>query len=192
MFRRRLRRAYTDKELLTLYSKPHNSDQWPDHEVRVDATVALGRHAAIPHEGYIVDLSCGNGRIPIRLADMSGATPILGDFAPSSTAYDFVGPIEQNIEKLGVRASLFVCSETIEHLDDPDSVLAKIRKNADQLLLSTPIRENDDRNPEHYWGWDQAAVGQMLRNAGWKPVMRNDLLFYDPNVWYDYQIWLCR
>lgn len=191
MYRNRLLPKYTDEQLRNIYREPHNSENWEDHKIRVRATTSLGMEAGVPAGGSIADLSCGNGLIPIILAEHFDAQTILGDFAPG---YTYRGPIEETIDQIP-HASLFVCSETIEHLDEPDNVLLKIRRKANRLLLSTPIAEGRDfpvGNPEHYWGWDQEAVGHMLSNTGWHPVLRTDLNFFHSGYPYNYQIWLCR
>jgi hypothetical protein len=63
---------------------------------------------------------------------------------------------------------VFVLSETLEHVERPAELLAAIRKKARHLLLSTPLAEFDDRNPEHYWGWDKAGIRELLDVAGWR------------------------
>ena len=100
--------------------------------------------------------------------------PHLGDFA---RGYPFHGPIEETIEEFDDNElDLFVCSETIEHLDDPDAVLARIRAKAHRLMLSTPIGETDPAdNPEHVHGWTVDGVLDMLRATGWRPVVVNEL-----------------
>ena len=190
MYRRRLRPKYTDEQLRQIYRNPHNSDNWEDHKVRVRQTIALGQEAIMPRDGLIADLSCGNAKIAWELAvHFDIGVPFLGDFA---SGYLYTGPIEKTINQLGPNVNLFICSETIEHLDDPDAVLRKIRGRSSQLLLSTPIGESDTVNPEHYWGWDEEAVELMLQNAGWAPQLRTSLAFYNPNFSYNYQIWLCQ
>lgn len=192
MYRARLRWAYSPEELKQIYKTPHNSNNWSDHQVRVRQTIAMGKEAKMPrHGGFIADLSCGNGLIATELASFFRAEPFLGDFAYAPGNL-YTGPIEKTIDQLGPNVNLFILSETIEHLDDPDSVLLKIRRRAGQLLLSTPIGETGTENPEHYWGWDQEAVARMLRNADWEPTMRIDLHFSNPDFPYNYQIWLCQ
>lgn len=192
MYRARLRPKYTDGQLQQIYPAPHDANNWEDHKIRVRQTVALGKEAKMPFAGgRIADLSCGNGKIATDLAEHFSAEPFLGDlaYAPGMLYH---GPIERTIDQLGPNVDLFILSETIEHLDDPDAVLAKIRKRSKQLLLSTPINERGNGNPEHYWGWDQKAVFLMLSMAGWKPTIRTDLCFMSVEFPYDYQIWLCQ
>jgi len=187
MMRTRLRPTPTADELAKLYAVPHNHLKWEDHVFRVDVTSALAHHLMKPG-GRVADLSCGNALIARRLQDSHGATLVLGDFAPG---YEHTGPIEQTIEQIDP-VDLFVCSETIEHLDDPDAVLRQIRRKTNRLLLSTPDGEIDDSNPEHVWGWDAEAVEKMLTAAGFSPDLRATVDIRPAGGVYAYQIWACR
>jgi hypothetical protein len=188
----RLRPAYTGEQLADLYRTPHDHTRWRDHHLRVDTTIQVARWMLRPGASSVADLSCGNAAIATALN-----LPItyLGDFAPG---YRYTGPIEDTIEALRVdtgsvehpAVDLFICSETIEHLDNPDEVLSQIRPVADRIVVSTPIGEDNDGNPEHYWGWDTDDVQSMLVDAGWVPeVLVKIQMFEFP---YDYQVWGCR
>lgn len=187
--RTRLRPAYTPKELAALYAVPHNHMRWRDHILRVDTTIQVARWVLPAAATSVADLSCGDAAITKALG-----LPLtfLGDYAPG---YRYTGPIESTIDQLAADTGtpgvdLFVCSETIEHLDDPDTVLGQIRDVTNRLVLSTPIGEADDGNPEHYWGWDTEAVEGMLRKAGFVPeTLVSVRMFEYP---YDYQVWGCR
>lgn len=184
MFRTRLRSMPTAAQLAELYRKPHDHRQWPDHLLRVSTSIAVGAWLLRDLEGVtIADLSTGDAAIPHGIAVQLGQNEVptwtrLGDFAPG---YAVQGPIEETVEYLDDDSvDLFVCSETIEHLADPDTVLKRIRAKAHRLLLSTPIGEHDPTlNPEHVWGWDVEAVCQMLVAAGWRPTVINELRFSD-------------
>jgi hypothetical protein len=185
--RKRLRPMPTADELRRLYAVPHDHLVWEDHVFRVDVTSALAHHL-VPQGGRVADLSCGNALIGRRLQASHGATLVLGDLAPG---YEHCGPIEETVEQIAP-VDLFVCSETIEHLDDPDAVLAQIRRKTDRLLLSTPDGEDDDSNPEHVWGWDAEAVEKMLRAAGFGPYVHTTVDVRPAGGVYAYQIWACR
>ena len=86
--------------------------------------------------------------------------------------------------------NLFICSETLEHLDDPDFVLRKIRQKSNLLILSTPIDESDSENVEHYWGWGVDDIEEMLIKAKWNPRVMQTITFRKL-YHYDYQLWLC-
>jgi hypothetical protein len=174
------------EELAEMYAEPHDHRRYGyGHGLRVAMTIELGKWFASGCES-IADLSCGNAQIALDIVE-SLAEPesvmrwYLGDFAPG---YDYEGPIEETILQIPT-VEVFICSETIEHLDDPDSVLRQIRKRAVKLILSTPIGETGTDNREHIWGWDQKGVRKMLADAGWTERARVDLLLPDT---YDYQI----
>lgn len=185
--RRRLRPTPTGDELAQMYAEPHDHTQWPDHIFRVDVTSALATNV-LPPGGKVADLSCGDGVIARRLATTNNAQVILGDYAPG---YQYTGPIETTISQIPP-VDLFICSETIEHLDDPDAVLTAVRAKTDWLVLSTPDGEDDDANPQHLWGWDAEAVEAMLHAAGFTPKVHTTLDLRPAGCVYSYQIWVCR
>jgi hypothetical protein len=172
------------EQLAQVYRAPHDHTRWADHLLRVDVTIQVARWlAALNGCRSVADLSCGDAAIA-RALDMD--TVILGDFAPG---YEHQGPIEDTLDRIGP-VDLFVCSETVEHLDDPDAVLKQIHTKARCLVLSTPVGETGDGNPEHYWGWDTDDVAAMLVGAGWRTVSLTEIKLR-PNWVYDYQIWAC-
>lgn len=194
MYRARLRPKYSDEELAKIYATPHDATRWRDHLVRVETTVAAASWLLDSEDnGYktsIADLSCGNALIPTLIRDRYApyASLYLGDFAPK---YSFTGPVEKTIDQIPY-VDMFIFSETIEHVDDPDTVLRQIRAKSKTLVLTTPDGETDPNlNPEHYWGWDSEAMKYMLLNAGWNPETLTTLAFNDPEYIYTYQIWTC-
>lgn len=211
MFRRRLRPMPTAEELAALYAEPHDHRRYGyGHDLRVRHTISLGEwFAQSIGARSIADLSCGNGVIASALAataanlrgggrDKHQTDLYLGDYAggvelptyPGSLnikVHDILtGPLEETIDQLPARVDLFVLSETVEHLDDPEAVLERLSERCRGLLLSTPIGEDDLGNPEHLHGWDQEAVGEMLEASGWRTGARVDVVLEDT---YSYQIW---
>jgi hypothetical protein len=191
----RLRAAYNPATLAAIYDTTYCHAAWPDHVIRVAETITAGRELirATGAPATIADLSCGDGAIARALGAevaQSGAVRVLlGDLTPG---WEFCGPIEETLGQL-THVDLFICTETIEHLDDPDSVLAEIRRRSGSLLVSTPVGEETSANPEHYWGWDTTDVRDMLITAGWTPVTEMVMSWRDENNhdWL-YQIWGCR
>jgi hypothetical protein len=182
--RLRLRPAYTSDELAKVYATPHDHSGWADHQVRV-AMTAQFTHALTGRIVAGADLSCGDGAI---LKALDVGTCYLGDFAPG---HQFTGPIEATVEQIP-SVDMFVCTETLEHLDDPDLVLKKIRAKARRLVLSTPVGAFDDTNPEHYWAWDRGEVEDMLRAAAFDPAVFFELDFRACQGTYSYGVWWCR
>jgi ubiquinone/menaquinone biosynthesis C-methylase UbiE len=178
--KKRLRSKHTEEALKRIYSKPHDHNNWHDHLIRVEATKQVAKWM---FEGqYVADLSCGNAEIARSL---NAKYTFLGDFAPG---YQFEGPIEKTIKELP-DVEMFICSETLEHLDDPDFVLKEIRKVTNKLILSTPMDNWNDPNEEHYWAWSKSDVEVMLRLAGFSPEIFMSIEL--PNYLYNYQIWGC-
>lgn len=184
----RLRAMPGADELARLYAAPHQHERWIDHRIRVDMTAYLAAYGVTAGQ-TVADLSCGDAAIARRLVERCSVTAILGDLAPG---YEFHGPIEETIGRIP-HVNLFICSETIEHLDDPDKVLRQIREKTDGLVLSTPDGETDPtRNPEHVWGWDSEAVGQMITAAGFAPQSKVLLDLRPAGFEYAFQIWAAR
>jgi hypothetical protein len=184
--RRRLRPAHTPDELARIYARPHDHTPWQDHVSRVECTVAFARSVIGPTRDHAADLSCGDGAVLDRLE--VGGRRIFGDFAPG---HELTGPIEATVEQIP-RVDLFVCCETLEHLDDPDLVLKQIRAKTRVLLLSTPVEAWEDTNLEHYWAWTAAGVDAMLMRAGFAPHAYMQLDYRPAGGEYAYGVWIVR
>lgn len=181
---KRLRPRYNAQELKDIYATPHQHSQFPDHVIRVNQTVELANRLVNSEDRIGADLSCGDGEVLSRTSGL--VERIYGDYAPG---YSITGPIEQTISQLPYVDIFFLC-ETIEHLDDPYGVLRLIRAKTRKLILSTPLNETNDENPEHYWGWDREGMESILISTGFNPI------FYEETElrsgWYQFQIWGCN
>jgi hypothetical protein len=178
----RLREKYSDSELARIYAEPHNHSQWVDHKIRVQSSIGLLKSY---HFGSAADLSAGDASI-INALDLKERH--IGDYAPT---YQYTGPIEATIHQIP-KVDLFICSETLEHLDNPDSVLLDIRNKTKWLFVSTPMGEDTYENPEHYWGWDTEGIREMLKRAGFEIVLLSTLNFFGEDYKYNYQMWVAK
>lgn len=180
--RKRLREL---PDLNSTYSSLYDHTRWNDHLVRVKSTIALAPWFSDARSG--ADLSCGDGAILKGIADiLKLEKTYFGDFVEG---YQFHGPVEETIKSLPY-VDLFVLSETLEHLDNPEAVLQDIRIRCKYLILSTPDGEWTDHNPEHVWGWDSDEIKQMLINTGFNPQVYQSLSFTITG-YYTFQIWGC-
>ena len=179
----RLREKYTPEELAKVYSDVKSHEEAYDHVARVETSIGLIK--TLSNINSVADLSAGDAAI-INALDIPNK--YIGDYV---SKYEFSGPIEKSILEIP-EVDLFICSETLEHLDNPDDVLLRIRKKTKYLLLSTPNGETNDNNPEHYWGWDTKAIHAMLQVAGFTPVALNRLSFFEEYYCYEFQIWLAQ
>lgn len=193
--RQQLRPFYSDDQLFDVYPETYDHSKWDDHRRRVQQTVDIVAKWGLPKRWYdAIDLSCGDGAIVTRL-QAAGVVEYtcLGDlvYAPH---LDVIGKIEDTLP-LHVRPGgeerrwdLFVCSETLEHVVDPDALLRQARLLASNAVFTTPISETPEHgNPEHYWSWDMNDVKTMLEAAGWEPVSCTVL----PLPYYQFQVWCC-
>lgn len=171
--RRQLRPFWSDEKIAEMYAGNFEHKNWDAHRERVGNTVGetmnVLRRRRRPLS--VVDLAAGDGAIAQQLGGAFDVPVILGDITPR---YDIVGPIELTLEQLDADedAGLLVLTEILEHVKDPDYILHKARLHAYMLLLSTPLGEDDDRNEEHYWGWDESDIYDMLKEAGWDVLAR--------------------
>jgi hypothetical protein len=179
---KRLRPKWSDAELKKIYATPHDHTAWKDHILRVNKTLEIAQ--GIDGVKSVADLSAGDAFIIIALGL---SKTYIGDYAPR---YEYTGPIEQTIEQIP-DVDLYICSETLEHLDNPVEVLKQIRQKTKYLLLSTPHAKFDDVNPEHYWAWDKDGIAELLAQADFEPIQFH-LLELANDYYYDYQIWVCQ
>lgn len=179
MTRTRLRARMSQDEFDTTYAVPHDASRFADHALRVSETIRFIREQVGPVT-IAADLSCGNGAI---IDGIEADVRIKGDYAPG---YEIVGPIEQTLPALG-HVDLLICSETVEHLDDPDSVIATARGRASHICVTTPLNETAwHNNPEHYWAWGLDDVSAMLTAGGFT----NQRCLIVPTGFYTFQIWV--
>lgn len=185
MRRERLRPAHPAELLGKYYAQPHEHFGNADHRIRVAITIQVAK-ALVGSVESAADLACGDAAI---ICAVPAKRRYWGDFAPG---WPLAGPIDETINQIP-HVDLFVCTETIEHLDDPDTVLKAIREKTTYLLLSTPVGCFHDTNPEHYWAWDREAVENMLHTAGFSVAtyVELDLTAAGPDH-YVFGIWGCR
>lgn len=196
------RAAEAERELYSrTYPEGYRHDVWPDHVERVAASVKLisrYRREILT----LADLSCGDGAIARGLFDgMHLDKAYLGDLNLSPVLYGIPqaavlapGPLPESLDQLPEQVDLFVLSETIEHMDDPDDLLRRLPLYARYLFLSTPISEiPTSGNLEHYWSWSTDDVAAMLRDTGWHPVELVRLVPESTRTLehaYHYQLWM--
>ncbi len=194
----RIRPTWSDAWLAAAYATPHDHTRFGrGHHERVEATIALARDNIIVlgEPMRIADLSCGNGAIARGIAPHSCESELhLGEigFLPAELdAVKYCGLLEETVNLIP-DVDVFICSETLEHLDDPQHSLTKIRDRAEQLVLSTPLEQWDDSNAEHYWAWDREFVEHLMGLTGWEPVAFDQVDTRAYGEPYLYGIWVAR
>lgn len=184
------------------YPDGYRHDSWPDHVERVKASADLiERYRTLIRSA--ADLSCGDGAL-LNMISRHLTRAVLGDLngVPASAAVschaqvlETIGPaaLPHSLEHLEP-VDLFILSETIEHMDDPDDLLRRIGDVSRYLFLSTPLSEDaGSGNTEHYWSWGQDDMHRMLEAAGWSPLeleLLRPVSTRDMPGAYTYQLWL--
>lgn len=178
----------------------HNSE-FTDHVGRTLATAAA---IAFTQPKTVCDPAVGDGSIldaayalhPFQRAYVSDLSEpnierIHGKTWPKQAA---VKDITQAIVDLPEKVDTLVLTEILEHLEDPDSVVAQARRKADVLIASSPVEEPDGiSNPEHLWSFGRDGYQDMLREGGWIPFSYTEIGFPgDWRLYYTFQIWVAR
>lgn len=179
---KRLRNKNTEEELRRIYQRPHEHSNWPDHVIRVNKTIEIAK--SLSGISSAADLSAGDAKI---ITSIGVINMYIGDYAGG---YPISGSIDDTIGLIP-KVDLFICCETLEHLDNPLQTLKKIREKTTYLLISTPHARFDDQNMEHYWAWDEDGLGELLAESGFSTTLHREVLKLQDEYYYDYQIWLC-
>lgn len=103
--------------------------------------------------------------------------------------YALVGSIEQTIDHVRT-ADLFICSETLEHVSNPEKLLKRVANPARYLLVTTPIDAWEDTNDEHIWAWGKKDVENMCRKAGYQVSDFTNVDSREYGEPYNYGIWV--
>lgn len=184
-----------------VYSRTYDHTRWQEHRNRVMFTAQVIRdymvaQSALESPYFIADLSAGDQVLALTAARMAGhyiypknVRLLTGDIAPGCM---LTAPISQSISLLADQSvDMFICSETLEHMQRPDWLLAEIRRVAKHAIISTPAWPDDqpdwsdEANEEHYWQWNTEALSMMLHEAGFTNLEFRLL----PEEHYTYQIW---
>jgi len=125
----------------------------------------------------IIDVGCGSG---YKLVNMFGDKDITGlELEPALSFLKEKYPnhkwLESNFSKVPKgRFDMLICSDVIEHIDNPDNLLNFINKiNCKTIVLSTPSREcyedkymnGPPRNPCHFREWTVDELNEYLSQS---------------------------
>ena len=191
-------RELLDRNFAVDYQVARSNDRWADHQLR---TLVTGATIAWLRPDSVIDPAAGDGSIvreahrlhPIRhgfLADISQPNVAhLLQHRVDRWAY-YTGDIADALDDADP-ADVIVLTEILEHLVNPDIILAKAKQKARHLVASSPEMRpgQKDGNPEHLWMFDADGYREMLEAAGWQVVQHTTLRF---TSYYDFGIWVCR
>jgi 2-polyprenyl-3-methyl-5-hydroxy-6-metoxy-1,4-benzoquinol methylase len=74
-------------------------------------------------------------------------------------------------------APVVVCTEMLEHLEDPHQFLWDLKqRNVQYAVFSSPHSETKDHHEwNHAWAWDREGYGQMIEGSGWEILSHVDV-----------------
>lgn len=176
----KLRRFMTDEEMKANYAHQYNHTAWPEHKIRVRETIRFISQL-MTDKGLTTaaDMSCGDGAVMRGLTLDRGIT---GDI--SITGIDVVDAVRA-MEPV----DLYICTETIEHVREPWTLLEEIAKKTRWIVLSTPLNEPASvGNWEHYWSFTEHDISSLLVQSGFH-VPERYIVIHGENWTYAYQTW---
>lgn len=74
---------------------------------------------------------------------------------------------------------LAICTETLEHLQDPHGFIERIGEHCSAIVASSPADETDQSHYAfHAWAWDMEGYADLIRLGGFE-VVRHDYVAGD-------------
>lgn len=181
--------------------RDHRWDQnWIERPRLWTSAVAL----ALGSPRIVADLACGDASVvstahqisPIEMAylgDLSVDT--LSQLVPRVLPFKVdrrAGDIHDTLPQLPA-VDAIVLTEILEHLEDPDHILALAREKARWLVASSPIvPDGNDHTAQHTWAFDTEGYREMLEQAGWEPKVWMTANCQDHPYASGFQVWGCQ
>jgi 2-polyprenyl-3-methyl-5-hydroxy-6-metoxy-1,4-benzoquinol methylase len=74
----------------------------------------------------------------------------------------------------GHAPDIFICTETLEHVENPQKLVKWIGQIIrGGALFTTPLDEPlTSDNEEHYWSWSMSDLVEMIENAGMQIIRK--------------------
>ncbi|HLT74346.1 MAG TPA: class I SAM-dependent methyltransferase [Ohtaekwangia sp.] len=159
-----------------------------EHPVRSLSTSFLEKHLAKEHN--VLDLGCNTGELTFLISKHAGHVTGIDNNAGfideaikrySSAGIDFVcDDAEKFLQKNDRRFDVLILSHILEHLDDPQSLLAEYQKFFDYIYVEVPDFERTHLNiyrqhlgssliysdADHIWEFDRRDVLSLLSSSG--------------------------
>lgn len=181
---KKLRRFMTPAEFAKNYATQFNHRSHYSHVERIEHTVKIAQEL-IDKEGIkrIADFSAGDRAVVNGLHGYEDAW-----------LHDITDDGVDIVERLRAETftyDLFICTETIEHVEQPWTLLEEIAPRTRWLLLSTPLDEDPAKNNwEHYWTFEATDIDDLLTQSGF--VGRLVEAHQPVGSPYTFQTWVAR
>ena len=139
--------------------------------------------------GRILDAGCGEGAFAIWHLNQHDSAVHAIDIHevvfPKGILFKQM-PIE-NYKWPGVDFTTILLMEIIEHIEDPEGVIANLYKCLalkGRMLITTPWVDTWDWEEDHIWRWDKRSFGNLMRPYG-GTTMQDDIFLYGVIIKHD-------
>lgn len=147
----------------------------PDWDAERRVSLERYEYAAANLAGQLVlDCACGMGYGTAILARTCAA--VGADIDPEAIAearrrYPQGGFLEADIYQIPFNGfNALVCFETLEHLDRPEDVIARLPVTLTQIVASAPIRPSVHCNPWHRRDFTVESFRALIQSGGFQIV----------------------
>lgn len=185
-----IREGYAHRPEPKTYSAEESRAYWSDY--RLDSSryyqyyVYERARRIFDERGYtsVIDVGCGSafklnhffaGKAP-RVVGVDQLQAVTWAKNQWKNGIEFIATNLEAPDELNEKFDLVICSDVIEHLADPDALLAWLRRllaPGGVIILSTPDRAvlygkdfMEPRNPEHVREWTFDEFASYVRRAG--------------------------
>lgn len=143
----------------------------PIHRARMDVALQMVLDSGAKH---VVDLGCGDGGMLSLLAAADRGISARGyDFAPANE----IGWLERGVMCYPLDfvnrwgeipgADLYLATEVLEHLEEPEEVVRRVAQRGSMLVASSPWGESAASiDGSHNWAWDMEGYADLFKRAG--------------------------
>ena len=104
----------------------------------------------------ILEIGCGTGIGAEYLKNKFDCIYTASDFSmtainKASEKADYISLLDIRTDEPVGQYDVIIIAETLEHLENPFDVIDKCKKHCKYLVLSLPLDEPEDCDPEHIW-----------------------------------------
>jgi SAM-dependent methyltransferase len=126
--------------------------------------------ASVPAGKRVLDAGAGEGPYRARFAH---ARYMALDDRRGETRWNYGGlDVVGDLQRMPVRDAAFdavLCTETLEHLTDPESFLretARVLRSGGRLFLTAPLHFKEHQEPHDYFRYTRHGLALLLGRAG--------------------------
>lgn len=125
----------------------------------------------IPKEGKILDIGCGMGRLlheagKFTDAKLYGIDISWNAITEATKRYPKINFKVVDAEQLVGKYDLIINSQTLEHVNDPEKIISRMKECGKRLFITVPYPKSslDNGVKLHYWRFEEKDFENLLDN----------------------------